>query len=53
MIEAVEEMEKSEFMRNVLGEHIFTNYCKAKRKEWENYNRQVSEWEMEQYLYRI
>ena len=53
LIEAVEEMEKSEFMRDVLGEHIFTNYCKAKRKEWENYNRQVSEWEMEQYLYRI
>ena len=28
-------------------------YVKAKKKEWKSYMEQVSEWEIEQYLYRV
>ena len=51
--EAVRELEKSEFICNVLGEHIVKNYCKAKKAEWEEYTNQVTQWELDQYLYRI
>ncbi len=53
LIDAVKRMEKSTFIRQVLGEHIFRNYCLAKHKEWEEYSRYVSNWEVDQYLYRI
>ena len=50
---AIEEFEKSEFMREVLGEHIFGKYIEAKKTEWANYCEQVSEWEIQEYLYKI
>ena len=40
-------------MRSVLGEHVSEKYIEAKYKEWENYRVQVTEWEIEEYLYRI
>ena len=51
--EAVEELEKSEFICQILGEHIVKNFCKAKKAEWEEYTNQVTQWELDQYLYRI
>ncbi|NLD47516.1 MAG: type I glutamate--ammonia ligase [Clostridiaceae bacterium] len=48
--EALEETKRSELAKKVLGEHIFNKYIKAKEAEWENYNAQISEWEIEQYL---
>ncbi len=53
LLDAVKRLESSEFIRGVLGEHISSNYCKAKRAEWEQYSRTVTNWELEQYLYRI
>ncbi len=53
LIEAVGELEKSEFMRSVLGNHLFDNYIKAKKAEWNQYRTQVSEWEIDQYLNRF
>ncbi|HKL80582.1 MAG TPA: type I glutamate--ammonia ligase [Mobilitalea sp.] len=53
LIEAVKCMEASEFIKNVLGEHISSKYIEAKKAEWEIYRSQVSQWEIEQYLYRI
>lgn len=50
--EAVIELEKSEFVRNVLGEHISRKYITAKKAEWETYRTQVTQWELDQYLYR-
>ncbi len=47
---ALNAMEKDEFVRGVLGEHISTVYLKAKRKEWDAYYRTVSEWEVNEYL---
>ena len=51
--EAVEELEKDEYILEVLGEHISRNYIAAKRTEWAEYTSQVTDWEIEQYLYKI
>ena len=37
----------------VLGETYRKGYMKAKRKEWKDYLAQVSEWELNRYLYRV
>ena len=31
-------------MRRALGDHIFDNYVKLKRKEWDDYRVQLTEW---------
>jgi glutamine synthetase len=48
--EAVDEFAGSELMRRALGDHIFENYIKLKRKEWDDYRVQLTEWEMDRYL---
>ncbi len=48
--EAVEEMKKSEFVRQVLGEHVFEKYIEAKNEEWNEYRTRVTKWEVDQYL---
>ncbi len=51
--EAVESLEKSDFIRQVLGDHISSKYMEAKKMEWEEYRTQITQWELDQYLYRI
>ena len=51
--EAVEELEKDDYIKNVLGGHITEKYLEAKRAEWADYRAQVTEWEIEKYLYKI
>jgi glutamine synthetase len=53
LCEAIADMEESEFVRNVLGEHLSKKYIEAKKVEWEEYRTQVTAWEIDQYLYRI
>ena len=36
--------------RTALGEHIFPRYVELKRREWNEYRIQVTEWEKERYL---
>jgi len=49
--EAIEEFDKSELMREALGEFTFRKYLDAKKKEWDEYNIQVTEWELKKYLH--
>ena len=42
--------EDDEFMKQVLGEHVHAKYLDAKRKEWNRFREQVTEWEIEEYL---
>ena len=42
--------EKSELVRKTLGEHIFTRFVELKKKEWEEYRTQVTEYELAKYL---
>ena len=51
--EAVDEFEKDPFMEKVLGADVCKKYVQMKRKEWEEYNRQVSAWEVNNYLIRF
>lgn len=50
LYEAIQEMKKSEFMKNVLGEEVFRKYVTAKRAEWNEYTSQVTDWEIDRYL---
>jgi glutamine synthetase len=51
--EAITAFEKDEFVQNVIGKHIAEKYIETKSKEWKEYCKQVSAWEVEQYLYRF
>jgi glutamine synthetase len=48
--EALDELQRSDLMRDALGEHIFEHFLAAKRAEWDGYIRHVSPWEIERYL---
>jgi glutamine synthetase len=48
--EAIEELAQSDLVRTALGDHIFANYVRLKRQEWDEYRVQVTEWEKEKYL---
>lgn len=48
--EAVDCMEQDEFMRQTLGEHAFTQYIALKKEEWNRYRRQVTDWDIDEYL---
>lgn len=47
---AVKNLEKSSFVKEVFGEHAFNKYLEAKKKEVEGYKLQISEWELDNYL---
>jgi glutamine synthetase len=48
--EAIDEMAQSDLMRKALGPHIFDRYVELKRKEWDEYRVQLTDWEMKRYL---
>ena len=50
LIEAIYELEKDEFVQDVLGKHVSSKYIEAKKAEWANYRSQVTDWEINQYL---
>lgn len=51
--EAIQELGKDEFIKGVLGEHITEKYVEAKNADWTAYRAQVTNWEIEEYLYKI
>ena len=48
--EAVDALAGSELMKKALGDHIFPRYIELKRREWDEYRVQLSQWEMDRYL---
>ena len=48
--EAVRIMEQSTLLKEALGEHIFTKFIENKKKEWDDYRIQVTEYELNRYL---
>jgi glutamine synthetase len=50
--QALEELEKDSFIKNVLGETIATPFIRRKKQEWRMYLKQVTNWEIDEYLYR-
>ena len=48
--EAIEITAESELVLRALGEHAFNRYVDIKRREWEDYRVQVTQWELDRYL---
>jgi glutamine synthetase len=48
--EAITLLKRSAFVRDVLGEHVFQYFVRAKELEWKDYTSQVHDWEIERYL---
>ena len=53
MYDAICKAEKDKFVQEVLGSHIFGKYIEAKKKEWDDYNRRVTNWEIDSYLHKF
>jgi len=50
LLQAIQLTEKSELVRNALGEHVFSAFIENKKIEWDQYRIQVSEYELNKYL---
>lgn len=48
--EAVQLTEKSELVREALGDHIFEHFIENKKLEWDRYRIQITSYEIEKYL---
>ncbi len=48
--EAVEELCADKLMCEALGEHVLPRYVNGKREEWNEYSRQVTDWETDRYM---
>lgn len=47
--EAIEEFKRSRLMRETLEEHVFNKYLEIKKTEWEEFQRSVTDWELDRY----
>jgi glutamine synthetase len=50
LAEAIQLAENSALVRETLGEHVFSSFIENKKKEWDEYRIQVTEYELEKYL---
>ena len=48
--DACDVMQGSELVAETLGEHVFDFFLRNKRAEWQEYSRQVTEFELDRYL---
>ncbi|MGZ4929102.1 MAG: glutamine synthetase family protein [Halobacteriota archaeon] len=47
---AVAETENSEIIRRTLGDHVFDRFIELKKREWDDYRQQVTQYELDRYL---
>jgi glutamine synthetase len=50
LIEAIQLTEKSNVVKDALGQHIFEHFIRNKKVEWERYRIQITSYEIEKYL---
>lgn len=50
LLEALEALKKDKLIQNVLGEHLYERYIDVKTKEWDEFKKQVTSWEIDTYL---
>ncbi len=48
--QAILELKEDSLMEEILGKHTYDKYINAKEKEWNDYNLQVSKWEIDKYM---
>ena len=51
-LEAIQEFKKDEVISGVLGEYVSNIYISKKEQEWNAYKKQVTKWEIDQYIYK-
>lgn len=51
--EAVEAFAGDELIQSVIGRELSQKYMQAKKREYQDYCAQVTDWELDRYLYRI
>ncbi|WP_280999612.1 type I glutamate--ammonia ligase [Marinitoga aeolica] len=49
--EAIEELKKDDLIKSVLGNHIFEKYIELKESEWKEFSINVTDWEINKYLW--
>ena len=47
--EAIGEFRRSKLMKEALGEHVFNKYLGIKTTEWNEFQKSVTDWELERY----
>jgi len=52
LYEALEELQASSVAREALGDHIFEEFVKTKKREWDEFRMNVSHWEIDRYMAR-
>lgn len=53
LFEAIKELQKDDYVKSVLGDLMVSKIVAAKMDEWTRYREQISQWEIDQYLYKI
>ena len=51
--EAIDAFAGSDFAKELLGNHIYTKYLEAKNSEWKKFRAEVTDWEVQEYLYKF
>ena len=52
LAEALYDLNKSNVVKEALGDHIYNEFIQAKKKEWDSFRTYVSKWELDKYLER-
>ncbi|SMB86808.1 L-glutamine synthetase [Desulfonispora thiosulfatigenes DSM 11270] len=50
LFEAILELEKDDFIKKAMGDHVHPLYLEAKKLEWHNFASRVHQWEVDEYL---
>ncbi len=50
LLEAIYELDKSQLIKDALGNHIYENFRAGRLEEWDEFNIQVTPWEVTNYL---
>ncbi|MFB0524586.1 MAG: glutamine synthetase, partial [Phycisphaerae bacterium] len=50
LAEALDALKKDRILQETLGQHLFERYIDVKTKEWDEFKKQVTNWEIETYL---
>ena len=53
LAEAVDELEKDELICKVLGEDLSTKLIESYREKYREYQQQITQWEIDQYLHKM
>jgi glutamine synthetase len=51
--DSLKDFQRSDWVRSVLGDHLYAKYLEAKWREWDLFREAVTDWELNAYLRTI